>query len=171
MKLEIAVESGARIIGINNRDLKTFKVDPQNHRTLRPLIPPDRIVVSESGIKPQRYGEDCKVGVNAALVGESLMALRNIAAKMREICDQGQNMRADRYRISFSRSRSRRRFPGAGLCSQPPQVSPEKAARIVAEVRSLNLTRQWSGYLSTRRPGGEPDCRYCGSGLGAAQRQ
>ena len=44
-------DSGARIIGINNRDLETFDVDLATTRRLRPLIPPDRIVVSESGIR------------------------------------------------------------------------------------------------------------------------
>ena len=50
-ELEIALKSGARIIGINNRDLTTFTVDLTTTERLRPLIPPDRIVVSESGIK------------------------------------------------------------------------------------------------------------------------
>ena len=50
-KLEIALGSGAKIIGINNRDLKTFAVDLATTQRLRTLIPPDRIVVSESGIK------------------------------------------------------------------------------------------------------------------------
>jgi indole-3-glycerol phosphate synthase len=81
-----AVSSGARIIGINNRDLHTFKVDINTTARLRPLIPRDRIVVSESGIQT-RADMDLlqKWGVNAALVGESLLSSDNIAHKMREL--------------------------------------------------------------------------------------
>ena len=46
-EVEVALKSGARIIGINNRDIKTLKVDVTTTERLRPLIPPDRIVVSK----------------------------------------------------------------------------------------------------------------------------
>ena len=85
-ELEIALSSGARIIGVNNRDLNTFAVDISTTERLRPLIPADRIVVSESGIK--NHSDVAKLekwGVDAALVGESLMSAANIAAKMREL--------------------------------------------------------------------------------------
>jgi indole-3-glycerol phosphate synthase len=85
-ELNIALHSGAQIIGINNRDLQTFTVDMNTTARLRPLVPPDRIVVSESGI---RTPEDIKKlrcwGVNAALVGETLLSSPDIAAKMREL--------------------------------------------------------------------------------------
>jgi indole-3-glycerol phosphate synthase len=85
-ELEIALASGARIIGINNRDLKTFNVDLDTTRRLRPLIPQDRIVVGESGIKDGRdMAKLKKWGVNAALVGEALMLVPDIAAKMKEL--------------------------------------------------------------------------------------
>jgi indole-3-glycerol phosphate synthase len=85
-ELEIALKSGARIIGINNRDLNTFNVDIAITKRLRPLIPADRVVVSESGIKTRSDIEKMKVwGVNAVLVGESLMASSDIAAKMKEL--------------------------------------------------------------------------------------
>ncbi len=85
-ELEIALASGARIIGINNRDLKTFNVDLATTRRLRPLIPQDRIVVSESGIKDGRdMAKLKKWGVDAALVGEALMLAPDIAAKMKEL--------------------------------------------------------------------------------------
>jgi indole-3-glycerol phosphate synthase len=81
-----AVLSGARIIGINNRDLRTFKVDINTTARLRPLISRDRIIVSESGIKTRADMELLqKWGVNAALIGESLIASSNIANKMREL--------------------------------------------------------------------------------------
>ena len=83
---EIAVKSGAGIIGINNRDLNTFKVDLKTTSKLRPLIPPDRLVVSESGIKNRRDMEKLQEwGINAALIGEALMIAPDIAAKMKEL--------------------------------------------------------------------------------------
>jgi len=85
-EVDRALRSGAQIIGINNRDLKTFQVDIGTTRRLRPLIPEDRIVVSESGISRRRDMENLESwGVNAALVGEALLTAGNIAAKMREL--------------------------------------------------------------------------------------
>ncbi len=81
-----AVQSGARIIGINNRDLRSFSVDINTTGRLRPLIPPDRIVVSESGIRSRADMDKLKNwGVNAALIGETLMASGNITATLREL--------------------------------------------------------------------------------------
>ena len=85
-ELEIALNSGARVIGINNRDLSTFTVDLATTERLRPLIPPDRIVVSESGIKSRSDMETLmKWGVDAVLIGESLLSAPNIAARMKEL--------------------------------------------------------------------------------------
>lgn len=85
-ELEIALSSGAEIIGINNRDLKTFNVDLTVTQRLRPLIPPDRIVVSESGIKNRTDMERLRQwGVNAVLIGESLMSASDIGAKIKEL--------------------------------------------------------------------------------------
>ncbi len=85
-EIKLALESGARIIGINNRDLKTFKVDINTTARLRPLIPDGHVVVSESGIKNR---EDIarlqSCGVQAALVGETLMTAIDIALKMKEL--------------------------------------------------------------------------------------
>jgi len=85
-EIEIALRSGAVIIGINNRDLNTFKVDLKTTSKLRPLIPPDRLIVSESGIKTRKDMEELQgCGVNAALIGEALIAASDIAAKMKEL--------------------------------------------------------------------------------------
>lgn len=74
VELEIALESKARIIGVNNRDLKTFKVDLNTSIQLRKKVDPNVIFVSESGIKTH---EDVKRlmknQVDAILVGEALM--------------------------------------------------------------------------------------------------
>ena len=71
---EDAVKSGARIIGINNRDLTTFNVDTKLTALLRKLIPADTLTVAESGIKTA--DDICVIketGVDAVLIGESLM--------------------------------------------------------------------------------------------------
>lgn len=89
-ELEIALNRGARVIGINNRDLNTFDVDLTATQRLRPLIPKDRIVVSESGIKDRGdIAELRKWAVDAVLIGEALMSAADIASKMKEFCDQG----------------------------------------------------------------------------------
>jgi len=84
--LDKALLSGAHVIGINNRDLTTFAVDLNTTRRLRPLVPPDRMVVSESGIKNR---EDVRTlrewGVDCILVGEALVAAGDVAKKMREL--------------------------------------------------------------------------------------
>lgn len=85
-ELAIALDSRAGIIGINNRDLNTFTVDISVTGRLRPLVPPDRIVVSESGIKDRSDMEMLKKwGVDAVLIGESLMSAPDIAARMKEL--------------------------------------------------------------------------------------
>ena len=84
--IEIAVGCGAKIIGINNRDLKTFKLDLQTTARLRPLVPGDQLVVSESGITCRKDIEYLKsLGVDAALVGEALMTAPDIGQKLREL--------------------------------------------------------------------------------------
>lgn len=85
-EVQIALNIGAGIIGINNRDLKTFNVDIAVTERLRSMIPPGKIVVSESGIKNRNDIEKLqRWGINAVLIGESLMAATDIGAKMREL--------------------------------------------------------------------------------------
>lgn len=85
-ELERVLESGARIIGINNRNLKTFEVDIRNTEKLINYIPHDRAVVSESGIKTP---EDIKylksLGVDAVLIGETFMRASSIKDKVNEL--------------------------------------------------------------------------------------
>lgn len=73
-----ALSAGARIVGVNNRDLRTFRVDLQNSIRLRPLVPPDVLFVSESGIKTSADIRALReAGADAVLVGESLMRAEN----------------------------------------------------------------------------------------------
>ena len=85
-ELEVAVDAGAPIIGINNRDLRTFVTDLVVSRSLAPLVPNDKVIVSESGINtPQDMRELSACGVNAVLVGEALVTSPDVAAKVREL--------------------------------------------------------------------------------------
>ena len=85
-EVERAVLSGAQIIGINNRDLNTFDVDINTTRRLRSLVPKEKIVVSESGIRSRKDMEKLrKWGIDAALVGEALVTPNNVRAKMKEL--------------------------------------------------------------------------------------
>lgn len=77
-EIKMAVNSGAKIIGVNNRNLKTFEVDFNNSINLRKYIPSDIIFVSESGIKTRKDIEILEnAGVNAVLIGEAFMKSDN----------------------------------------------------------------------------------------------
>lgn len=73
-EIKMAVRTGARIIGVNNRNLKDFTVNTDNSAKLRALVPDDVVFVSESGIKSREDIEAViKMGANAVLIGETLM--------------------------------------------------------------------------------------------------
>ena len=85
-----ALDVGAEIIGVNNRNLKTFEVDVNNGLQLRGLVPKDKIFISESGIEnPQDIRKVIDAGSNAALIGEMLMRAEDKAAKMKELFADG----------------------------------------------------------------------------------
>ena len=88
-ELQIALDAGAEIIGINNRDLRTFKTDLKVTEQLAPLVPRGKIIVSESGITQRNDLVRLKdMGVNAALVGEALVTAPDTGAKVRELTGQ-----------------------------------------------------------------------------------
>jgi indole-3-glycerol phosphate synthase len=85
-ELERALKAGARIIGINNRNLKTFEVDIKTTQKLINNIPHDRAVVSESGIRTACDIAYLKsLGVDAALIGEALMVSPSISEKIDDL--------------------------------------------------------------------------------------
>ena len=90
-ELETAVDAGAEIIGINNRDLHTFTTDLAVTQRLALMVPRGKVVVSESGIFTR---DDLRLlnraRVNAVLVGEALVTAIDVAAKVRELSGQRQ---------------------------------------------------------------------------------
>jgi indole-3-glycerol phosphate synthase len=81
-----ASNAGAKIIGINNRNLHDFTVDLETTARLIRCAPPGKVIISESGIK--RYEDVMRfksLGVNAVLIGEAFMEARDIVAKVREV--------------------------------------------------------------------------------------
>ena len=73
-EIEIAVQAGARVIGVNNRNLKDFTVDFENSARLREKIPAEAIFVAESGVqKPEDLHRIHQIGADAVLIGEALM--------------------------------------------------------------------------------------------------
>jgi indole-3-glycerol phosphate synthase len=88
-EVERALACGVPLIGINNRDLHTFQVDLERSIRLRPLIPPEITVVAESGIRtPEHVGRLADAGVDAMLVGESLVTAGDIGAQVRSLVNR-----------------------------------------------------------------------------------
>jgi indole-3-glycerol phosphate synthase len=87
-ELDMALETGVRIIGINNRNLSTFHTDVATTVELIRAIPDDRIVVSESGIASR---DDIlmlrRAGVDAFLIGETLMRQESPGRKLAELIE------------------------------------------------------------------------------------
>ncbi len=85
-EVQMALESGARIIGVNNRDLKTFTVDVNNSTKYRAMVPRDILFVSESGITTRADIEVLEAnGTDAVLIGETLMRAADKKAMLDEL--------------------------------------------------------------------------------------
>lgn len=85
-EVQSALDAGARIIGVNNRNLKDFSVDTDNSRRLRKLIPRDVLFVSESGVScAEDVAKLREIGADAVLIGEVLMRSLDKKAKLDEL--------------------------------------------------------------------------------------
>jgi indole-3-glycerol phosphate synthase len=85
-EVETALAAGARVIGVNNRDLRTFQVDLGTTARLRAIVPSDLIVIGESGIRNREDVRELEcAGANAVHVGETLMLAADPGATIREL--------------------------------------------------------------------------------------
>jgi len=133
-----AIAAGARVIGINNRDLRTFQVSVPSTRALRALIPPDRLVVSESGIFT---GADVRQvaewGVQAVLVGEAIMRHEDVGYKVSELASACMVPRVKMCGIrtldqALAAAEAGTDFIGLVFASSRRQVTVDAAQEIVA---------------------------------------
>src|SRR5262249_25199948 len=86
VNLPRVLDSGADLVGINNRDLRNFATDIEHTLRLRDQIPPEVILVSESGIRTRQDVERLQAaGISAILVGESLMRAPDIGLAMKQL--------------------------------------------------------------------------------------
>ncbi len=84
--VEVALDAGARLIGINHRDLDTFEVDAERTAKLRPMIPPEVLVVGLSGVADRDDVLRLRdAGADAVLVGERLVTAKDPVAALREL--------------------------------------------------------------------------------------
>ena len=85
-EVDMALEAGARIIGVNNRNLRDFSVDTKNSRRLREQIPAEVLFVSESGVKTAADAAALReIGADAVLVGEAMMRAKDKRAMLAEL--------------------------------------------------------------------------------------
>ncbi len=85
-EIQTALNADARIIGVNNRNLKDFSVDTDNSRKLRELIPPNVLFVSESGVSTAGDVSNLReIGADAVLIGETLMRAADKKSKLAEL--------------------------------------------------------------------------------------
>lgn len=89
-ELERVLPLGPRVVGVNNRNLQTFEVDFENTARLRAAIPPEVVVVGESGLKtPDDVRHMASIGVDAVLVGETLVKSKDIYKTVRALVEAG----------------------------------------------------------------------------------
>jgi tryptophan synthase beta chain len=130
-EVEAAIATDARLIGLNNRNLRTLKVDPENCLRLRESIPQDRLVVGESGVSEPRTLVGWRAaGVDAALIGEALMRSADPASAARAFVSAG----------SVPRDvAAEARQPIVKICGVTDQDGMLAALRSGADAIGLNL--------------------------------
>ena len=155
-ELDRALRLDARLIGINNRNLKTLKVDLHTAESLAPLAPPGRIIVGESGLnEPADLDRLAAVGARCFLVGESLMRAGDVAAATRRLLRLPDLSHVDsegRARmVDVSDKDETDRVAAAGACVQ---MRPETLARIQAgEIGKGDVlaTARLAGIMAAKR--------------------
>ena len=109
-EIRSALKAGARVIGVNNRNLKNFTVDFSNAANLREQIPTNVIFVAESGVKEsQDVGVLAEIGADAVLIGESLMRAEDKTerlAEFKQAAAQGREKAAEQVQTSDAQSQA-----------------------------------------------------------------
>lgn len=142
-----AVKSGARLIGVNNRDLRTFQVSLTTSMELARLTPPGLILVSESGLSPGDIGELHNAGYSGFLVGESLMRAGDPAKAIRDLIGEPEPVAARSVLVKIcgiTNLEDARAAMDAGADMlgfnfyrpSPRFIEPETAREIIAAVRA-----------------------------------
>jgi tryptophan synthase beta chain len=130
-ELERALATDARIIGLNNRDLRTLDVDPERAARLRSLVPDDRLLIAESGVRaPATIAAWRVLGFDGALVGEALMRSANSAATARAFVAAGAAPR-DLANVA--------RMPTVKICGVVDAAGARAAIDVGADAIGLNL--------------------------------
>jgi tryptophan synthase beta chain/phosphoribosylanthranilate isomerase len=130
-ELEAALATDARVIGINNRDLRTLDVDAERAVRLRELVPEDRLVVAESGVRdPATVARWRATGFDGALVGEALMRSADPAAAARAFVAAGRHP---------TDPASLARLPGVKVCGVTDAQGVIAAVRAGADAIGLNF--------------------------------
>ena len=130
-ELDAALATEARVIGINNRDLRSLKVDPERAVRLRGLVPEDRLVIAESGVRdPSTLRGWRALGFDAALIGEALVRSTDPEAETRAYVAAGRPPTdpANQDRVPFVK-----------ICGITDRAGIEAAVRAGADAVGLNL--------------------------------
>jgi tryptophan synthase beta chain/phosphoribosylanthranilate isomerase len=130
-ELDAALATRARLIGINNRDLRTLRVDPERAAALRSRVPEDRLVIAESGVRePATVRGWRALGFDAALVGEALVRAGDPEAAARAFVAAGRQP-SDPANLD--------RIPFVKICGITDAAGIEAAVRAGADAIGLNL--------------------------------
>src|SRR5262245_34986366 len=145
-ELERAVACGARIIGINNRNLRTFEVSLETSFQLARLAPKDVILVSESGLTPEAVRILSAEGFHGFLVGESLMRAPDVARAVRDFTGEPEPRDASPLvkicGITNLKDARAAIAAGANMLGfnfykhSPRYIRPHAARRIIASIRT-----------------------------------
>ncbi len=152
-ELDAALASGARLVGVNSRDLRTLEVDPDRPIRLRGLVPGDRIAIAESGVRDAGTLRRWRAaGYDAALVGETLMRAADPRAAAASFVDAG---------TVPDDPGARARAPFVKICGIVDAAGVEAALVAGADAHRPQLRRWDSARALARRGRGPGTPRAC----------